>query len=104
MKSFAFSAVMLAATVLYAGKVDMQKINEAKLFDGVEDTDRVYTEKILPGKIYYNLKGIEQFSFCNDIKIMFMTAFAVLGKEYKGDYNEDFKNQENSKKAEALKH
>ena len=33
MKSFVLSAAMLAATVLYAGKVDMQKINDAKLFD-----------------------------------------------------------------------
>lgn len=26
------------------------------------------------------------FSFWSDIKVMFMTVFAVLGKEYKGDY------------------
>ena len=38
--------------------------------------------------MYYNLKAIEKFSFWRDIKTMFMTVFAVLGKEYKGDYVE----------------
>ena len=37
--------------------------------------------------MYYNLKGIERFGFWKDIKIMFMTVAAVLGKEYKGDYD-----------------
>ena len=36
--------------------------------------------------MYYNLKEIEKFSFWHDVKVMFMTVFAVLGKEYKGDY------------------
>jgi lipopolysaccharide/colanic/teichoic acid biosynthesis glycosyltransferase len=40
---------------------------------------------VLPAKMYYNLKAIEKFSFWGDIKIMFMTVFAVLGKEYKGE-------------------
>jgi len=31
----------------------------------------------------YNLRAIEKFSFFGDIKVMFMTVFAVLGKEYK---------------------
>ena len=35
-----------------------------------------------------NLKAIEKFGFWRDIKTMFMTVFAVLGKEYKGDYVE----------------
>ena len=36
----------------------------------------------------YNLKSIEKFGFWGDIKIMFMTVFAVLGKEYKDDYSD----------------
>ena len=35
--------------------------------------------------MYYNLKSIEHFSFWGDIRIMFMTVFAVLGKEYVPD-------------------
>jgi lipopolysaccharide/colanic/teichoic acid biosynthesis glycosyltransferase len=42
-------------------------------------------EKVMPGKMYYNLKAIENFSFWHDIRIMSMTVFAVCGKEYKGD-------------------
>ena len=38
--------------------------------------------------MYYNLNGLKEFSFFGDIKIMFMTVFAVLGKEYVGDYKE----------------
>ena len=84
-----YNEEMMATLLLPAGVTNLACIyykDEAKLLDGVEDTDKVYVEKILPGKMYYNLKGIEQFGFWRDIKIMFMTVFAVLGKEYKGDY------------------
>ena len=30
----------------------------------------------------WNLRSIEKFSFWGEIKVMFMTVFAVLGKEY----------------------
>ena len=87
----AYTDKMMATLLLPAGVTSLASIyykDEAKVLDGVEDTDKVYIEKILPGKMYYNLKGIEQFSFWSDIKVMFMTVFAVLGKEYKGDYDE----------------
>ena len=76
----------MATLLLPAGVTNITCIyykDEAKLLDGVEDPDKVYIEKILPQKMYYNLRGVEQFSFWDDIKIMFMTVFAVLGKEYK---------------------
>ncbi|MBE6593916.1 MAG: sugar transferase [Ruminococcaceae bacterium] len=87
----AYTPEMMATLLLPAGVTSLASIyykDEAKLLDGVEDTDRVYIEKILPAKMYYNLKGIEEFGFWKDIKIMFMTVFAVLGKEYKGDYEQ----------------
>ena len=80
---------MMATLLLPAGVTGLACIyykDEAKLLDGVEDTDKVYIEKILPGKMYYNLKGLENFSFWFDIKVMFMTVFALLGKKYEGDY------------------
>ena len=86
-----YTAEMMATLLLPAGVTSLASIyykDEAELLDGVEDTDKVYIEKILPGKMYYNLKGMEQFSFWSDIKVMFMTVLAVLGKEYKGDYEE----------------
>ena len=81
---------MMATLLLPAGVTNLATIyykDEAKLLDGVEDIDKVYIEKILPAKMYYNLREIERFNFWEDIKVMFMTVFAVLGKEYKGDYD-----------------
>ncbi len=77
---------MMATLLLPAGVTSLASIyykDEAKMLGGVDDADKVYIEEILPQKMYYNLKGIEEFSFFGDIKIMFMTVFAVLGKEYK---------------------
>ena len=88
---------MMATLLLPAGVTSLASIyykDEAKLLDGVEDADKVYIEKILPAKMYYNLKGIEKFSFFGDIKIMFMTVFAVLGKQYEGDYEEVIQEKE----------
>ena len=84
-----YTPEMMATLLLPAGVTSLASMlykDEGKLLDGVEDTDKVYVQQILPAKMYYNLKQIEQFSFWNDIKLMFMTVFAVLGKEYKGDY------------------
>ncbi len=79
---------MMATLLLPAGVTSLASIyykDEAELLDGADDTDRVYVEKILPEKMKYNLRAIEKFSFFSDIKIMFMTVFAVLGKEYKDE-------------------
>ena len=40
--------------------------------------DEIYVEEILPDKMKYNLKYIEEFSVINDIKIMIRTALAVI--------------------------
>lgn len=66
--------------------------DEAKLLDATKDADEVYVKEILPAKMYYNLRGITKFSFGRDIRLMFMTLFAVCGKEYKGDYVPDIEN------------
>ena len=83
-----YTKEMMATFLLPAGVTNLACIyfkDEAKLLDGVDDVDRVYVEEILPRKMYYNLREIEQFSFWSDIKVMFMTFFAVLGKEYAPD-------------------
>ena len=36
---------------------------------------------VLPDKMKYNLEYLEKFGFFYDIKLMFMTVFAVLKKE-----------------------
>ena len=89
-----YSAEMMATLLLPAGITSEASIyykDEARLLDGVEDTDGIYVEKILPEKMRYNLKSIKKFGFWRDIKIMFMTVFAVLGKEYE---EEDCKDEQ----------
>ena len=43
-----------------------------------KSVDEIYVEEILPDKMKYNLKYIEEFSVINDIKIMIKTAIAVV--------------------------
>lgn len=84
-----YTSEMMATLLLPAGVTSQASIlykDEAELLDEAGDTDKVYMEKILPAKMYYNLKQMEQFSLFNDFKLMFMTVFAVLGKVYKSDY------------------
>lgn len=84
-----YTPEMMATLLLPAGVTSLACIlykDEAKLLDGAKDTDKVYVEDVLPSKMYYNLRAIEQFSLWSDINTIFMTVFAVLGKEYKGNY------------------
>lgn len=57
--------------------------DEDKLLNAAEDVDQVYVEKVLPGKMKWNLRSIKEFSFFGEIATMFRTVFAVMGKEYK---------------------
>ena len=94
-----YTPEMMATLLLPAGVTSLASIyykDEARLLDASDNTDKVYVEKILPAKMHYNLKAIESFGFWSDIKIMFMTVLAIMGKEYKGDYvPENFKTETN---------
>ena len=84
-----YTPEMKATLLLPAGVTSLASIyykDEAELLSGAEDTDKTYVEKILPAKMYYNLKEIKNYGFWRDIKTMFMTVFAVFGKNYEGDY------------------
>ncbi len=84
----AYNNEMMATLLLPAGVTSLASIyykDEAELLDMAEDTDSVYIEKILPGKMYYNLKSLENFGLWNDVLTMIMTVFAVLGKKYEGE-------------------
>lgn len=81
----AYTDEMMATLLLPAGitsKTSIYYKDESELLDTSGDTDKTYIEVVLPQKMVYNLKGIKEFSFFNDIKIMFMTVAAVLGKEF----------------------
>ena len=82
----AYTPAMMATLLLPAGVTSLASImykDEDQLLSGAEDVDKTYVEEVLPGKMHYNLRAIETFGFWGDIKLMFMTVFAVLGKEYK---------------------
>ena len=57
--------------------------DEDQLLNAAEDVDQVYVEKVLPGKMKWNLRSVRKFSFFGEIATMFRTVFAVMGKEYK---------------------
>ena len=82
----AYTSEMKATLLLPAGVTSLASImykDEDEILRDKEDVDKAYIELCLPGKMKYNLKAIKEFSFFHDIKTMFMTVFAVLGKEYK---------------------
>lgn len=81
----AYTPEMQATLLLPAGVTSLASImykDEDTLLDGAEDVEKTYTQQVLPDKMRYNLEAIEKFSFWGDIKLMFMTVFAVLGKDY----------------------
>lgn len=90
-----YTPEMMATLLLKAGVTSLASIlykDEDRLLEGAEDVDKVYIRDVLPGKMSYNLRSVKNFRFWGDIKIMFMTVFAVLGKEYREEA--DIKNKE----------
>ena len=80
-----YTPEMMATLLLPAGVTSLASIcykDEDELLNGAENVDKTYVDEVLPGKMKYNLDAIKKFSFFGDIKVMFMTVFAVLGKEY----------------------
>ncbi len=81
-----YSPEYLATLLLPAGITSMASLlykDENDLLDGAENADKVYMEEVLPNKMKYNLAELEKEGMFHDIKVMFMTFFAVCGKEYK---------------------
>ena len=59
--------------------------DEDSLLNSTDDVDKVYIEQILPRKMNWNLRSIKNFHFFGEIKVMFMTVFAVFGKKYEDE-------------------
>ena len=77
----------VATLLLPAGITNTASImykNENDLLHSVEDVERIYVEKVLPNKMYLNLKELANEGMFQDIKVIFMTFFALFRKE-KGD-------------------
>lgn len=76
-----YSDEMMATLLMPAGITSLASIkfkDEEKLLSGAENTDDIYVNDVLPRKMKYNLEYINNFSFFYDIKLMFMTFFAIL--------------------------
>lgn len=84
-----YSDEMMATLLLPAGITSKASIifkNESELLQNADNPKEVYLNEILPQKMRYNLEGVAKFGITNEIKLIFMTVFAVLGKEFP-DYN-----------------
>ena len=76
-----YSNEMMATLLLPAGVTSRTSIeykDEEALLENAENVDEVYITQVLPGKMAYNLKAIEDFSFMEDIRVMFATVSAVI--------------------------
>ena len=74
----------LATLLMPAGITSEASIrykDEDELLNGADDVDAVYINEILPEKMKWNLKSIEDFSVIGDLKTMFRTVGAVLSKD-----------------------
>ncbi len=83
-----YTPEMMATFLLPAGITSKASIiykNESELLQKAEDPREVYLNKILPEKMKYNLEGIAKFGITNEFKLLFMTVFAILGKDYSAE-------------------
>ena len=75
-----YATLLLPAGVTSEASIEFK--DEDKLIaEGMEEglsADEVYVERVLPGKMRWNLKGIASFSFLFEIELLFQTVLAVI--------------------------
>lgn len=72
---------MKATLLLPAGITSIASImfkDEAAILSNATDVDQTYIEKVLPQKMEYNLRSIEEFSLWEDLKTAVMTLGVVI--------------------------
>lgn len=72
---------MMATLLLPAGVTSITSIafkNEEEILNKFDSTEKAYVDVVLPQKMVTNLQYIKDFNFFYDLKIMFMTAVAVI--------------------------
>lgn len=75
----------MATLLLPAGITSETSIrfkDESTLLESADNVDEVYINDILPVKMKYNLKSIENFSILSDMITIYRTIMAVFGKKY----------------------
>lgn len=78
-----YTPKMRATLLLPAGVTSRASIHykdEAALLDSAENADKVYVERILPEKMYYNLESLRKFSLWEELKVMALTVLEVFGR------------------------
>ena len=72
---------MYATLLLPAGVTSEASIkykDEDKLLDVADNVEDVYMNKVLPGKMKYNLESLQNFGFFGEILTMIKTIMAVV--------------------------
>ncbi|MCW6677779.1 sugar transferase [Anaerococcus sp. NML200574] len=75
----------MATLLLPAGITSETSIrfkDESTFLESSDNVDEVYINDILPVKMKYNLKSIENFSILTDMITIYRTIMAVFGKKY----------------------
>ena len=74
------ATLLLPAGITSPASIEYKNEDEVieKFKGSGRSVDEIYVEEILPDKMKYNLKYIEEFSVINDVKIMIRTAIAVV--------------------------
>ncbi|WP_399525094.1 sugar transferase [uncultured Anaerococcus sp.] len=75
----------MATLLLPAGITSETSIrfkDESTFLESADNVDEVYINDILPVKMKYNLKSIENFSILTDMITIYRTIMAVFGKKY----------------------
>lgn len=76
-----FATLLMPAGI--TSEASIRYKDEDQLLSEADDVDRVYMEEVLPAKMSWNLESVKNYTLRGDIRTMFRTIFAVLGKEYK---------------------
>ena len=81
-----YTPKMRATLLMPAGITNLTSIyykDEGKLLDKAEDPDKIYIEEILPKKMKWNLRGMEEVGFWKDMWVMVLTVLSVCGRKFK---------------------
>ena len=76
-----YNDAMKATLLMPAGITSLASIkykDEDQLLRNAENTDEEYVKIVLPEKMKYNLKALEEFDIFSDLKTMIATVFAVV--------------------------
>lgn len=76
-----YTPEMFATLLLPAGVTSEASIcykDEERFLNSVDNTEEIYIQQILPDKMAYNLKSIQQFSFVRELGVMIKTVLAVV--------------------------